>query len=99
MTSNNGPPATNIRGGNIPRSATIQEPEASNGESALPPGTFGYYADPVAPAPGASLSSRPEPAAGPPPSSHPEAADENRPAPDGAPTGEAPAGPPETDRR
>jgi TatA/E family protein of Tat protein translocase len=45
-----GPPPTNIRGGNIPRSATIQTPELPEGEAADPPGTFGHYA-PVEPPP------------------------------------------------
>ena len=59
-----GPPATNVRGGeiptettaNVPRSATIQNPEptdAEEGEEAAPPGSYGYYApvEPPAPAP------------------------------------------------
>ena len=44
-----GPPATNIRGGplpagnNVPRSATIQNPETEEGDEAEPPGTYGHY--------------------------------------------------------
>jgi sec-independent protein translocase protein TatB len=45
ITSNGpvGPAPTNIRGGNIPRSATIQGPEIPEGEAAEPPGTYGHY--------------------------------------------------------
>jgi TatA/E family protein of Tat protein translocase len=43
-----GPAPTNISGGNIPRSATIQNPQPDEGEAAAPPGTFGHYA-PVEP--------------------------------------------------
>jgi TatA/E family protein of Tat protein translocase len=49
-----GPQPTNIRGTiptevpegqqNVPKSATIQNPEAPEGEDAPPPGTFGHYA-------------------------------------------------------
>src|SRR5919198_2351447 len=49
-----GPKATNITGviptelpegqQNVPKSATIQNPEAPEGEEAAPPGTFGHYA-------------------------------------------------------
>jgi TatA/E family protein of Tat protein translocase len=51
------PTPTNISGGNIPRSATIQNPEPPDGEAAAPPGTFGHY-NPVAP-PGAPVESAP----------------------------------------
>jgi len=55
-----GPPPTNVRDGgtvspeaqaqaNVPRSATIQNPEPSEGEEAAAPGKYGYYA-PVEPA-------------------------------------------------
>lgn len=53
-----GPPPTNVRDGgtvaaeaqaNVPRSATIQNPEATEGEEAAAPGQYGYYA-PVEPA-------------------------------------------------
>lgn len=53
-----GPPPTNVRDGgtvaaeaqaNVPRSATIQNPEATEGEEAAGPGQYGYYA-PVEPA-------------------------------------------------
>ena len=51
----NGPAPTNISGGpiptgnNVPRSATIQDPEPPEGEAAAaPPGTFGHYAPPQA---------------------------------------------------
>ena len=53
-----GPPPTNVRDGgtvaaeaqgNVPRSATIQNPESSDGEEAAAPGSYGYYA-PVEPA-------------------------------------------------
>ena len=56
-----GPPATNVRGGeiptetaaNVPRSATIQNSEPTEGEEAAAPGSYGYYApvEPPAPAP------------------------------------------------
>jgi TatA/E family protein of Tat protein translocase len=51
-----GPPATNVSGGplptenNVPRSATIQNPQAPDGEAAAPAGSFGHYA-PVEPPP------------------------------------------------
>jgi TatA/E family protein of Tat protein translocase len=56
-----GPPPTNVRDGgtvateaqaqaNVPRSATIQNPEQTEGEEAAAPGKYGYYA-PVEPAP------------------------------------------------
>jgi sec-independent protein translocase protein TatB len=53
-----GPPPTNVRDGgtvaaeaqaNVPRSATIQNPEPSEGEEAAAPGSYGYYG-PVEPA-------------------------------------------------
>jgi TatA/E family protein of Tat protein translocase len=53
------PTPTNISGGNIPRSATIQNPEPSNGEAAAPPGTFGHYGPvepPAAPAESAPVA-------------------------------------------
>jgi TatA/E family protein of Tat protein translocase len=56
-----GPPPTNVRDGgtvaaeaqaNVPRSATIQDPESTDGEeAAAAPGTYGYYANGPAPAP------------------------------------------------
>jgi TatA/E family protein of Tat protein translocase len=55
------PTPTNISGGNIPRSATIQNPEPSNGEAAAPPGTFGHYA-PVEPPPAPAESAPAAPA-------------------------------------
>lgn len=54
-----GPQPTNIKGtiptevpagANVPKSATIQNPEAPEGEDAPPPGSFGHYA-PVPEAP------------------------------------------------
>jgi len=79
-----GPPATNISGGalptenNVPRSATIQNPEPPEGEAAAAaPGTFGHYApvEPPAPTPAAgappangSEATAPPPSAPPPPS-------------------------------
>src|SRR5438270_7236641 len=49
-----GPAPTNIRGGdiptNIPRSATVQNPEAPDREAAEPPGPYVHYA-PVQPTP------------------------------------------------
>jgi hypothetical protein len=81
------PAATNIKGtlpteapanANVPRSASIQNPESSEEEEAAPPGTYGHYA-PVeppsnggaaAPAPGVvSTGDTPEPPAAPPPAS------------------------------
>jgi TatA/E family protein of Tat protein translocase len=85
------PQPTNIRGStlsteappgpNVPKSATIQNPEAPEGEEAAPPGSFGHYA-PVpdtpqaSPAPGADESAAPAsggagPAGEAPPSSNP----------------------------
>jgi TatA/E family protein of Tat protein translocase len=70
-----GPQPTNIKGTlpteappgpNVPKSATIQNPETPEGEDAPPPGTFGHYA-PVpetpqaSPAPGAGESAAPAP--------------------------------------
>src|SRR5688500_11141104 len=70
-----GPQPTNIKGTlpteappgpNVPNSATIQDPEAPEGEEGTPPGTFGHYA-PVpdtpqsSPAPGAGESAAPAP--------------------------------------
>jgi TatA/E family protein of Tat protein translocase len=70
-----GPQPTNIKGTlpteappgpNVPKSATIQNPEAPEGEDASPPGTFGHYA-PVpetpqsSPAPAAGESAAPAP--------------------------------------
>lgn len=72
-----GPPPTNIRDGgtvaseeqaraqaqaNIPRSATIQNPEPSDGESeeAAAPGSYGYYAPVDPPAPAAEGETPPE---------------------------------------
>jgi TatA/E family protein of Tat protein translocase len=69
-----GPQATNIKGvlpteapanPNVPKSASIQNPEAPEGEEAAPPGTFGHYSPPAgetgeteaaAPAPGGEAS-------------------------------------------
>ena len=78
-----GPKPTNITGEiptevpagqkNVPRSATIQDPDASEGEEAAPSGTFGHYAPvesptagesaappPAAPAPGGGETPAPE---------------------------------------
>ena len=92
----NGPVPTNIKGtiptgNNVPRSATIQNPEPANGEGAAPPGTFGHYAPVEPPTPGTG-----EALSGPPPAS----AGETPPAAPGA-TGEAPpaAGSTEPDGR
>jgi sec-independent protein translocase protein TatB len=72
-----GPQPTNIRGviptelpdnPNVPRSATVQNPEAPEGEEAPPPGTFGHYApvgepqQQASPAPAADESAPPPPA-------------------------------------
>jgi len=79
MLGNNGPippNPTNISGGpiptgtnvNIPRSATVQNPEPPDGDAAAPPGTFGHYT-PVEPtatdtsAPGTPAPAAPAPAA------------------------------------
>ena len=70
-----GPKPTNITGviptelpegqQNIPKSATIQNPEAPEGEAAPPPGTFGHYAPVESPAAGESAAPPPaEPAPG-----------------------------------
>ena len=73
-----GPKATNITGEiptevpagqkNVPKSATIQDPDPPEGEEAAPPGTFGHYAPVESPtagesaAPPASGSTAPPPA-------------------------------------
>jgi len=67
-----GPKATNITGEiptelpaaqkNVPRSATIQDPDAPEGEEAAPPGTFGHYA-PVEPPSAAAETTAAPPAA------------------------------------
>jgi sec-independent protein translocase protein TatB len=59
-----GPAPTNISGGNIPRSATIQSPEPAEGETAAPPGTFGHYA-PVEPPAAAASEATPHDGAAP----------------------------------
>ena len=61
-----GPPPTNITGtiptgNNVPRSATIQNPEPPEGEAAAPPGTFGHYAPVEPPAPPAGAADAPSP--------------------------------------
>ena len=38
------PPGTGNGNVNVPKSATIQNPDAPEGEEAAPPGTFGHYA-------------------------------------------------------
>jgi TatA/E family protein of Tat protein translocase len=66
----NGPLPTNISGGplptgnNVPKSATIQNPEAPEGEVSAPPGTFGHYAPVEPPTPG-DTAAPPAPAAQP----------------------------------
>ena len=71
----NGPAPTNISGGpiptgnNVPRSATIQNPEPPEGEAAAaPPGTFGHYApvEPPTTGTGEALSGPPPPPPAPP---------------------------------
>ena len=65
----NGPLPTNIAGGpiptenNVPRSATIQNPEPPEGEAVAPPGTFGHYApvEPPEPAKEAAEPAAPRP--------------------------------------
>jgi len=81
MVSNGpvGPAATNIRGSNIPRSATIQSPELPEGDATAPPGTFGHYA-PVE-TPGQTPGETAAPAAG----ATPPAADGAEPAGDSPP--------------
>jgi TatA/E family protein of Tat protein translocase len=69
-----GPQPTNIRGvipteltpeqqaaaqQNVPRSATIQNPESPEGEEAAPPGTFGHYAPAESAAPPAAEAAPP----------------------------------------
>jgi sec-independent protein translocase protein TatA len=70
-----GPPPTNVRDGgtvahgdataNVPRSATIQDPEpADEGKEAAAPGSFGYYAPtepPAAPENGPAPAGEPAP--------------------------------------
>jgi sec-independent protein translocase protein TatB len=66
----NGPRPTNVSGGplptgnNVPRSATIQNPEPPEGEAAAPPGTFGHYAPVEPPPPVTGEPSPPEPPSG-----------------------------------
>ena len=85
-----GPQPTNIKGTiptevpagtNVPKSATIQDPSAPEGEETAPPGTFGHYAPVETPAP-ATPQNGPAPAAG----------ESAAPAPGGAPP--APETPP-----
>jgi TatA/E family protein of Tat protein translocase len=82
MNTSNGPlvnpQATNIRGTiptetpNVPRSATIQDAAADEGDDAAPPGTFGHYAPaeppsdggPAAETPGAPSAGSADPDAG-----------------------------------
>jgi len=83
-----GPRPTNITGEiptevpagqkNVPRSATIQDPEAPEGEEAAPAGTFGHYAPVESPTAGQSAAPTPGSASAPPPA-------------EPAPGGEAPA--------
>ena len=68
-----GPKATNITGEiptevpagqvNVPKSATIQDPDAPEGEEAAPPGTFGHYApvEPATPVTGEAAPASPAP--------------------------------------
>jgi len=71
-----GPPPTNVRDGgtvateaqaNVPRSATIQDPESTEGEETAAPGTYGFYAPAESPAPDDTPSSE----AAPTPPEHP----------------------------
>ena len=70
-----GPKPTNITGviptelpegqKNVPKSATIQNPHAPEGEEAAPPGTYGHYAPVESPTAGESAAPPPvEPAPG-----------------------------------
>jgi TatA/E family protein of Tat protein translocase len=71
-----GPPPTNVRDGgtvaaeaqhNVPRSATIQNPQAPEpveGEEAAAPGSYGYYATPSVEPPAPAEQSAPAPAEG-----------------------------------
>jgi len=79
----NGPAPTNISGGpiptgnNVPRSATIQNPEPPEGEAAAaPPGTFGHYApvEPPTTGTGEALSGPPPPPPAPPAEQRPSEA-------------------------
>lgn len=96
MTTSNGPlvdpKPTNIRGTlptdpspNVPRSATIQDPEPTDGDEAAPPGSFGHYAPVEPPSNGG---------AAPPPSPSPAGSSEwAAPAPGATPSGDAPEPP------
>jgi TatA/E family protein of Tat protein translocase len=86
MVSNGpvGPAPTNIRGSNIPRSASIQDPETPEGEATSYPGAFGHYG-------AAESSETAAPAAGP----TPPPADGAAPAGDSTP----PASSPDPDAR
>jgi sec-independent protein translocase protein TatB len=94
-----GPPPTNVRDGgtvaseahaNVPRSATIQDPEPTEGEEAAAPGSYGHYA-PVDQPGGAAPQNGPASAAGEGAAPAPApASDENAaPAPGPTPSGEA----------
>jgi TatA/E family protein of Tat protein translocase len=94
-SGSNGPAPTNVSGGpiptgnNVPRSASIQNPEPPEGEAAAaPPGTFGHYAPVEPPTTGTGeVLSGPPPA---PPAPPPE---------QGPPEGTPAAGSGETDGR
>jgi len=85
MMPSNGPlpPApTNIKGTlptevpanpNVPRSASIQSSEPSEGEEAAPPGTFGHYAPVEPPSNGGSATPAPGEATPPSGSAEPDA--------------------------
>jgi TatA/E family protein of Tat protein translocase len=87
-----GPPATNVSGGplptenNVPRSATIQNPQAPEGEAAAAPsGSFGHYG-PVEPPP-------------PPGAAPPQANGSESPAPPPPPAPPSPGGSSESEPR
>jgi sec-independent protein translocase protein TatB len=99
-----GPAPTNFRGGeiptgnNVPRSATIQNPESPEGEEASSPGTFGHYA-PAEPASADAATPQNGPA---PTEGAATTSDRQAPAPGGpTPAGEAapPASPADPDSR
>ena len=79
MMPGNGPLPTNIKGTlpteapNVPRSASIQDPEPSEAEEAAPPGTYGHYAPVEPPSNGGSATPAPGEANPPSGSAEPDA--------------------------
>jgi TatA/E family protein of Tat protein translocase len=100
LSGGNGPRPTNISGGpiptdnNVPRSATIQNPEPPSGE-AEPPGTYGHYAPVEPPTTGTGeVLSGPAPATPPSPTTPPAPAGAGETSGGHTPTGSGETAPP-----